>query len=234
MSAPRPEDVDGALERDLRARFEVVDTPARVAGAEVPLLRPRSADDLISEADFVRDERLPYWADVWPSSLALAAHVGAMHGAHRTLLELGCGVGLVAIHALRAGFDVLATDYYDDALRFAELNARRTLGRALATRHLDWRALPDDLPRFDVVIASDVLYEPAYGEVVAEVFARTLAPRGEGWLADPGRVASGLFVDECARRGIQLERAKKVPHVDGDIRQTITLYRLWLPSRRKA
>ena len=66
------------------------------------------------------------------------------------------------------------------------------------------------------------------------MFARTLAPRAEGWVADPGRVATGMFLDECARRGIQLERAVKVPFADGEIRQTITLFRLWFPSRRSA
>ena len=223
-----------ALERDLRARFDVEETVVRVAGADVALLRPRNADALISEADFVRDERLPYWADVWPSSLVLAAHVAAMRGTGRRLLELGCGLGLVASQAVRTGFEVLASDYYDDALRFAALNVRRITGVTPATRNLDWRALPSDLPRFDVVLASDVLYEPSYAALVADVFARTLGPRGEGWVADPGRVATGMFVDECARRGIQIERARRVPYADGEIRQTITLFRLWLPSRRSA
>ena len=36
------------------------------------LASPRSAEELINEADFARDERLPYWADVWPSAIAMA------------------------------------------------------------------------------------------------------------------------------------------------------------------
>lgn len=223
---------DDALEADLRARFDVEEAVVRVGERERAILRPRSADDLISEADFARDERLPYWADVWPASTALAAHVATMHGFGRPLLELGCGLGLVAASAVEAGYDVLASDYYDDAMRFASVNVRRLTGRRLRTRHLDWRALPDDLPRFDVVLASDVLYEPSYAPLVSELFARALTPRGEGWVADPGRVATGLFLDECARRGVQYERAKRVAYRDGDIRQEITLFRLWLPSRR--
>ena len=156
-----------ALEAELRARFDIAETRVPVAEREVPLLRPASADALISEADFAVDERLPYWADVWPSSVALAAHLSRMHGLGRRLLELGCGLGLVATHAAAAGFDVLATDYYEDALHFARLNVFRNTGRSLATRHLDWRALPADLPRFDLVVASDVLYEPSYAELVA-------------------------------------------------------------------
>jgi ETFB lysine methyltransferase len=156
--------------------------------------------------------------------------VRAMDGDGRTLLELGCGLGLVAAVAVERGFDVLVTDYYDDALRFAELNVLRHAGRAPASLHLDWRALPDDLPRFDVVVASDVLYEQAYAELVSEVFARAMKRDGEGWVADPGRIGSGPFLDESARRGLQHEQPIEVPYVDGEIRQTIKLHRLWFPQ----
>lgn len=216
-------------ETALRARFDVAETEIAVRDEVVCLLRPESADALISEAEFAVDERLPYWADVWPSSIVLAGHVRALPGEGRTLLELGCGLGLVATGATRAGFDVLATDYYEDALRFAELNVERNAGRPLRAMHLDWRALPDELPRFDVVVASDVLYELKYAELVADIVRRTLKPDGEGWIADPGRLASGPFLDECARRGIQHETAQEVPWVDGSIRQTIRLHRLWWP-----
>ena len=219
-----------AREADLRQRFDVAEAEVAVGDDEVRLLRPRNADDLISEADFAVDDRLPYWADVWPSSVVLATHVRAMDGTGRTLLELGCGLGLVATAAAQAGFDVLATDYYHDALRFAELNVARNAGRPLRAMHLDWRDLPDDLPTFDVVVASDVLYELRYAELVADVVARTLKRDGEGWFADPGRIASGPFLDECARRGIQHETAAELPWVDGAIRQSIRLYRLWWPQ----
>jgi len=216
-------------EAELRRRFDVVEAELAVRDEPVRLLRPASADALISEADFAVDDRLPYWADVWPSSTVLAGHVRDMAGHGRTLLELGCGLGLVATAATRAGFDVLATDYYEDALRFAELNVARNAGRPLRAMHLDWRALPDDLPKFDVIVASDVLYELKYAELVADVVARALKPEGEGWIADPGRIASGPFLDECARRGIQHETAAEMPWVDGTIRQTIRLHRLWWP-----
>lgn len=218
-----------AREAALRAEFDVVDGEVTAGPETVRLLRPARADMLISEEDFARDERLPYWADIWPSSTVLAAHVGAQAGEGRRYLELGCGLGLVCAAAASAGFDVTASDYYDDALRFTQFNVLRHAGVLPATRNLDWRDLPEDLPRYDVVVASDVLYERPYAELVAGVLARTLAPEGEAWVADPGRIAVGLFLDECARRGLQMERAVQVPYEDGEIRQTITLHRFWLP-----
>src|SRR5436190_24344685 len=89
----------------------------------VSLLHPASAEDLINEAEFERDERLPYWAEIWPSSRVLAAHIIGMPARERTMLELGCGAGLVATAASLAGFRVTVSDYYEDALRFARANA---------------------------------------------------------------------------------------------------------------
>ena len=147
------------------------------AGA-VTLTKPRSADDLLSEADFERDERLPYWADIWPSSTALASIVAGLDGRGKRCIELGCGLGLVTIGAMRAGYDVLATDYYDDALLFARRNARAATGREPATRMVDWRAFPSDLGRFDLVLASDVLYERQYADLVAQAIVASLKPGG--------------------------------------------------------
>ena len=77
--------------------------------------RPPDAYELIDEAAFERDEFLPYWAELWPSSLALAHAIGgrALRGA-RTL-ELGCGLGLPSIAAALAGGRVLATDWSAEA-----------------------------------------------------------------------------------------------------------------------
>lgn len=222
--------VDGrAREAALRSEFDVVERNVRVSDETIRVLHPARADLLINEDDFARDERLPYWADLWPAAIALAGHIRDLPGDGRTFLELGCGLGLVSAAAVAAGFDVTASDYYDDALRFAAVNTLQHTGVLPRTRNLDWRALPDDLPRYDVVVASDVLYEHPYAALVASVLARVLAPRGEAWVADPGRVAVGLFIDECARLGLQVEPAHEVPYTDGAIRQRVVLYRLWLP-----
>src|SRR5262249_15185388 len=139
---------------------------------------PANAEELISEEDFARDERLPYWADIWPSSRVLAARILEEKGTGRSLIELGCGAGLVSAAAAMAGFDVVATDYYEDALDFTRVNVNANAGRDIGTRLLDWRDIPNDIGMFDCVVASDVLYERAYGELVANALARLVAPNG--------------------------------------------------------
>ena len=210
-------------EATLRRNFRVAAAVAHLGEWSVELLRPASADDLITEEDYVRDERLPYWADLWPSSFILARRLTALDGRGRRLLELGCGAGLVATAATRAGFDVTATDYYDDALAFTSVNVRRNGGSPPTVRMVDWRAMPADLGTFDVVVAADVLYETRYPALIAGALAQTLAPEGEALIADPGRVAAPQLSAECALRGLVETGRDRVAYEEGEIRQTIDI-----------
>jgi predicted nicotinamide N-methyase len=213
------------LRADLKRRFRTVTRNVRVAERDVELLSPANADDLISEDDYVQDERLPYWADLWPSAQILANEVAIMRLAGQRVLELGCGLGIVALGAAMAGAEVTATDYYDDAILFASLNVADATGKEIATRMVNWVAMPDDLGKYDVVLASDVLYEHRYAEMVADAIAKTLVRGGEAIVADPGRIALEEFLEECSDRGLVSE-ADPRPYVEGEIKQTITLHRL--------
>ena len=213
------------LRADLLRRFRTAKRTVRVSERDVELLSPANADDLISEDDYVADERLPYWADLWPSAQILANEVALMRLGNQRVLELGCGLGVVALGAAMAGAEVTATDYYDDALLFAALNVHAATGKSIATRMVNWVAMPEDLGKFDVVLASDVLYEHRYAAMVADAIAKTLVRGGEAIVADPGRIALEEFLEECSDRGLASE-ADVRPFVDGEIKQTITLWRL--------
>jgi predicted nicotinamide N-methyase len=197
----------------------------------VRLRGPRSAEELIDEQDFVRDERMPYWAELWPSARVMAARIAREYGSEEQLLELGCGLGLMTIAALSAGYSVLATDYYADALMFTRVNSHDVLGQVPRTRLVDWRDVPADLGRFSRVVAADVLYEREYASLVPETLARTLAPGGHATIADPGRSAAPEFVRRCAELNLRVDAPRPVPYEDGAIRQRIQLYEIrWMPE----
>ena len=101
-----------------------VEERVTIAGAEWVIHRPPSAEDLIDEDAYARDERLPYWADLWPSAHVLAEYVARRGVADTRMVELGCGLGLPSIVAAGHGADVLATDWYSDALEFVSANAK--------------------------------------------------------------------------------------------------------------
>jgi len=210
----------------LEERFAVAFTDVELPGGPCRVMHPRNPDELISEADYVKDERLPYWADLWPSSLALARSLAGLAVPPGRLLELGCGLGLVTIAALRAGHDVLATDYYPDALLFTRRNSIAATGREPRTQMANWRDWPADAGRFDLVVASDVLYERAYAGLVADVIASSLAAEGIAFVADPGRVALPEFIEACDGRGLDVAVRMRVPHDDGAIHQVITIHEI--------
>lgn len=245
QSPTRSVEAPPGTDPEIARRFTLAEQLVTLPGLRVPLLKPRNSDDLISEADYVKDERLPYWADLWTAAEVLAEYVlergpevlqrlraaagtadtddGAESPAAR-VLELGCGLGLVSIVAERAGFRALATDYYDDALLFVRENARRVLGREIATRMVDWTAMPEDLGRFELVLAADVLYEMRYAEVVASAVERSLIDGGVFWLADQGRIALGTFRDAMVQRGFVERVLHRVPAPEGVAKPSITIY----------
>lgn len=68
------------------------------------------------------DERLPYWTELWPSSVALAEWLALRREeiAGRPCLDLGCGLGLTALAGQWLGARVTAVDYEEAALGFAD------------------------------------------------------------------------------------------------------------------
>jgi ETFB lysine methyltransferase len=222
-----------ALRDELQRRFRTKETPVQVGGTEIMLLHPADPESLLSEEDFERDERLPYWADVWPSSIIMARHVAMLDSTGKTMLELGSGAGLVATAAALAGFDVTVSDYYEDSLRFSRANVQHHAGFDPAAQLLDWRALPANLPRYDVVVGSDVLYEKPYGALVAETIARTLKGDGRAYITDPGRIATNDFIAETTSRGLHVRTLERVAfNPEASIRQMIDIYEInWAGSR---
>lgn len=225
-NAEPPVLVGNALVSALTRRFRTSVEDATVEAHTFSILRPANSDDLIREEDFVKDERLPYWADVWPSSLILAGKLLELKGRGKKALELGCGVGLSTLAAVTAGYDVLSTDYYEDALDVTRANVFRNLGTLARTRMVDWRHLPDDLGRFDLVFASDVLYEKEYAELLPAILDRVLTPSGLALIADPGRVAAPVFVEACAPHGLMIREKETRPFEAGEIKQRIDIYEI--------
>jgi predicted nicotinamide N-methyase len=192
---------------------DLVEEVVPVAGRDLSLLRPRDAEALLSEEAFEHEEYLPYWAELWPSALALARAVGVrvLHGA-RTL-ELGCGLGLPSLAAALAGGRVLATDWAPDAIAMTERNAARN-GLAIETLCVSW-AQPEPLlarAPWDLVLASDVLYEARNGVALLPLLPRLIDAHGEIWLADPGRLAAGPFLEHAAETfTIERRPARELP-----------------------
>jgi len=165
---------------------------------ELALLAPRDGEALLSEEAFEHEEFLPYWAELWPSALALARVIARRPLTGRRVIELGCGLGLPALAAALAGGRVLATDWSPDSVAMTARNAERN-GVDLATAVYRWDAPPEPLgPAWPLVLASDVLYEARNGAALLGLLPRLTAAAGEVWLADPGRAPAAPFLEAAS------------------------------------
>jgi predicted nicotinamide N-methyase len=154
------------------------------------------AEDLIDMEVYEKDGELPYWAELWPSAIALSRVLRrrSLHG--RKVLELGCGMALPSIVAACGGARVLATDLQPDAMDAARHNAGVN-GAEIETMTLDWRAPQPAVERgpWDLVIAADVLYEAHQVQTLLEVLVLLGTPV---LLGDQGRTPGLPFFDQAA------------------------------------
>ncbi len=192
--------------RGLECRWEVV------AGWDPPLgvWVPVDQDALLAELDgdaFERtDEKMPYFATLWPTAHRLARRISGNESlSGLRVLDLGCGVGLVGLAAARRGADVTFLDWEDRALALVEDAARCNGIQVEKTVVADWRE-PPDMERFDVIYAADVLYESRNLVPVAEFIRAHLVPDGVAWVADPGRPSSKGFSAAAEASGLVCER----------------------------
>jgi predicted nicotinamide N-methyase len=130
--------------------------------------------------------------------VALARDVASRSLRGARTLELGCGLALPSIAAALAGGRVVASDWSTAAIELVEHNAERS-GATLETLVCDW-GRPDELLArgpWDLVLASDVLYERRNAHALARLLPQLVGPRSEILLADPGRVPADAFLEQA-------------------------------------
>ena len=170
-----------------------------IGGLRMLLERPADPESLIDEDAFVEDEFLPYWAERWPSGIALAERVAQLELRGTRILELGCGLGVPSLVAARRGAEVVATDWSSDAVALLARNATRN-GVLLDAVTADWRDSFAffSLGPFDLVVAADVLYEERNAAPILALLDLLGAP---ATIADPGRRHAPAFLEGARRDG---------------------------------
>ena len=205
--------------------YETEEVLLNTGSMTVRMTKIKDLDAMLDDIDpitFADDERLPYWAELWPSAIGLARYLDrdvSLRGKH--VLELGCGLGLLGVVAARDGARVLCTDYEAEALAFARRNALLNGCRHVRFRLVDWRR-PALKRRYDAILASDVIYEARnFGPLVA-LLQRFLARSGCAFFADPGRPNAVPFFALLRQRGFTYRKVTEPVEWDG--RHHIAIY----------
>lgn len=234
-SAPAPipatdASVDVQLQRlrdELASEYDLRERLYRFGGVDFRFLSVEDSYallDRISPEEFVKDEQMPYWAEIWPAAVTLSeVMMESLDLAGKSVIELGAGVGMASVAAARKGADVLATDYSTEALRFVAYNALAN-GVSLVTARLDWRMVVSDI-QYDVVFAADVLYERVNLLPIVTAIDKLLKPGGVAMIADPRRRLADQFLDLVRENGFTVT-ASDMHEAQGQQTVAVTIYTL--------
>lgn len=145
----------------------------------------------------VRNERIPYWAQIWPASISLGRHLIRKNVVipEESVLEIGCGLGLAGITAGLLGGNVTLSDYLPEALNFARINWGQNLKQPARFLHLDWQN-PNPALAANLLLAADIAYENSAFPYLSSAFQSLCLPGGRILAADPCRSSAPLFFNQ--------------------------------------
>ena len=142
----------------------------------------------------------PYWSWLWDASADMSRCILSEHWKlPLKTLELGCGCGLAGIAGLLAGLDVTFSDLVPDAVELAQHNAAQNGFTDAEGLVLDWNH--PQKAKFDLLIASDILYEASNHQPILRLAEKMLLKGGQFWIGDPGRSIVSDFIHAARDAG---------------------------------
>ena len=190
--------------------YPTTNTTLQIGNREIQLTIVDDPDlflDKLSKED--RDGRLylPYWTYLWESTIGLAHYVSelgaTLSGQH--IIEIGCGFGLAGIVACQAGAKVVFTDFEHDALQFALHNSQLNGIENGVFVQMDWNT-PCFNSKFDVILASDVIYEEENWQPIMSLLQNLLASHGIVIFSEPNRKNADSFFECISKNGFTFEK----------------------------
>jgi ETFB lysine methyltransferase len=176
-----------------------------ISNLKIKLFQTENLDrflDTIDPDEFYKDERFPYFVNIWPAGIALSQYFieefpkSEIKG--KTFLELGCGTGIVGIIISFLGGNVVFSDYENDSILLTEANFKENGLTDFNAFTGDWRNFPETQD-FDYIIGSDLLYEKRFVEPLMKTAEIYLNKNSGFILSDPDR-------NHCPNFILQMEK----------------------------
>ncbi len=178
--------------------------------SSLKLVKPKDPEvvlETVTDKQYDKDKFLPYWAEIWPSSEILLQYLVENDFKTAKVLEMGCGIGHISTLLSKRSLYCVASDISPEACLYAASNIRNNEGSGTALC-CDWRTPPFKRNSFDLIVASDVLYEKRWIEIVLFFLSYNIAIDGVALIADPCRSHWKLFKDAAQQNGFTWEVVK--------------------------
>ncbi|WP_245792367.1 class I SAM-dependent methyltransferase [Teredinibacter waterburyi] len=166
--------------------------------------------DADGEADRlgISDAAWPLFGIVWDSSSVLAHLMLDFDIAGKRVLEVGCGIGLASLVLNKRCADISATDYHPEVAGFLAHNVTLNGGPAIPFTRTAWEDDITKMGQFDLIIGSDILYESAHSELLANFIDQHALANCEVVLVDPGRGHHARFSKAMVKLGYDHSQVK--------------------------
>jgi len=143
----------------------------------------------------------PLFGLLWPSAQKLADLMQTWELKGKRVLEVGCGLGLASLVVHRREGNITASDCHPLTEIFLKANL---LLNDLPPLHYEtgiWGRVNQGLGAFDLLIASDVLYERSHPAQLSSFIQAHAAEGAEVLIVDPNRGNRSAFHKDMAHMG---------------------------------
>lgn len=151
------------------------------------------------------------FGNIWPSGMILADLMQHYNLTTGRVLEMGCGLGLASLVMQRRGANIMASDYHPMAASLMQNNAALNALLPVDFAVCDWANTDDDqLGQFELMIGSDVLYEPNHAVLLSKFIDRHAQKPVTVIIVDPDRRQQREFTVAMQNNGFscQVNRAE--------------------------
>lgn len=117
----------------------------------------------------------------------------------KRILEVGCGIAMASLVLNHRSANITATDYHPEAEKFLIENVKLNKGKHIPFFLLDWEKQKESFGEFDLIIGSDLLYEPDHAALLSEFIETNASKNCEVIIVDPGRNKQNRFTKKMQK-----------------------------------